>query len=191
MRVLTAVSPRRHGRPRPARSSRRARNAHDGHSFTPLIDAKAASALLGVPYTWLLAQARAGRVPHHRLWLNDTRIGPAGLNHTAERGGVAQRRLSAVEAAGVTGIPALWGESDGELAGWRPLPKCRRAPRAHCHVVPSFFEQSDTLLGARAHAPYSSEAATRPNLPQCSAYVAKRARPLRARAFERRLPAVR
>jgi len=98
MRVLTTVSPRRPGRPRPARSSRRARNAHHGHSFTPLIDAKAASALLGVPYTWLLAQARAGRVPHHclghyvrfdpddlRLWLNDTRIGPAGLNHTAER----------------------------------------------------------------------------------------------------------
>jgi hypothetical protein len=97
MRVLTAVSPRRHGSPRPASSSRRARNAHDGHSFTPLIDPKADSALLGVPYTWLMAQARAG-FPHHRLghyvrfdpddlrlWLNDTRSGPAGLNHTAKR----------------------------------------------------------------------------------------------------------
>ncbi|MHB1837722.1 MAG: helix-turn-helix domain-containing protein [Solirubrobacteraceae bacterium] len=31
------------------------------------MDAKAASRLLGVPHTWLLAQARAGNVPHHRL----------------------------------------------------------------------------------------------------------------------------
>ncbi len=36
-------------------------------AFTPLIDAKAASGLLGVPHTWLLAQAREGRIPHHRL----------------------------------------------------------------------------------------------------------------------------
>ncbi|MGH2904485.1 MAG: helix-turn-helix domain-containing protein [Solirubrobacteraceae bacterium] len=60
-----------------------------GGAFTPLIDAKAASALLGVPYTWLLAQARERRVPHHRLghyvrfnpddlagWLAETRDGP-------------------------------------------------------------------------------------------------------------------
>jgi excisionase family DNA binding protein len=58
--------------------------------FTPLIDAKAAGELLGVPHTWLLAQARAGRIPHHRLghyvrfnahdlgrWLADTRSGPS------------------------------------------------------------------------------------------------------------------
>ena len=58
-------------------------------AFTPLIDAKAASTLLGVPYTWLLAQARAGTIPHHRLghyvrfnaddlnaWLRETRIEP-------------------------------------------------------------------------------------------------------------------
>jgi excisionase family DNA binding protein len=38
----------------------------DAHSFT-LIDAKAASEHLGVPPTWLLAQAREGRIPHHRL----------------------------------------------------------------------------------------------------------------------------
>jgi excisionase family DNA binding protein len=57
--------------------------------FTPLIDAKAASKLLGVPYTWLLAQARAGQIPHHRLghyvrfnpddlanWLTENRITP-------------------------------------------------------------------------------------------------------------------
>jgi excisionase family DNA binding protein len=60
-----------------------------GRRFTPLINAKAASTLLGVPYTWLLAQARAGAIPHHRLghyvrfdpddlhaWLGDTRIEP-------------------------------------------------------------------------------------------------------------------
>jgi excisionase family DNA binding protein len=59
--------------------------------FTPLIDAKAAGRLLGVPHTWLLAQARAGRVPHHKLghyvrfnpddlkeWLTQTRSMPDG-----------------------------------------------------------------------------------------------------------------
>jgi excisionase family DNA binding protein len=59
-------------------------------AFTTLIDAKGASLMLGVPYTWLLAQARAGRIPHHRLghyvrfdpedlkaWLRETRISPA------------------------------------------------------------------------------------------------------------------
>lgn len=57
--------------------------------FSPLIDARAAGRLLGVPHTWLLAQARAGRIPHHRLghyvrfnaedlarWLAETRIDP-------------------------------------------------------------------------------------------------------------------
>jgi excisionase family DNA binding protein len=60
-------------------------------SFTPLIDAKAASKLLGVPHTWLLAQARAQQIPHHRLghyvrfspedlreWLTQTRSMPKG-----------------------------------------------------------------------------------------------------------------
>ena len=64
-------------------------------TFTPFIDAKAASKLLGVPYTWLLAQARAGQIPHHRLghyvrfnpddvenWLKDTKIEP----HAGYRG---------------------------------------------------------------------------------------------------------
>lgn len=32
-----------------------------------LVDAEAAAALLSVPKSWLLAEARAGRVPHHRL----------------------------------------------------------------------------------------------------------------------------
>ena len=31
------------------------------------MDAKTAAKMLGVPYTWLLAQARADAVPHHRL----------------------------------------------------------------------------------------------------------------------------
>jgi excisionase family DNA binding protein len=61
------------------------------HTFTPLIDAKAASRLLGVPHTWLLAQARENRIPHHRLghyvrfnpedlkeWLTQTRSGVGG-----------------------------------------------------------------------------------------------------------------
>ena len=40
---------------------------HLRRAFTPLIDAKQASQLLGVPYTWLLAQARANKIPHHKL----------------------------------------------------------------------------------------------------------------------------
>ncbi len=32
-----------------------------------LIDAKAAAELLGVPPSWVLAQARANRIPHVRL----------------------------------------------------------------------------------------------------------------------------
>jgi excisionase family DNA binding protein len=62
------------------------------HTDSPpfaLIDAKAASTMLGVPPTWLLAQAREGRIPHHRLghyvrfnpddlreWLQETRSMP-------------------------------------------------------------------------------------------------------------------
>ena len=49
-----------------ARVLRRARGTKEG-TFAPLLDAKAAARLLGVPPTWLLAQARAGRIPHHRL----------------------------------------------------------------------------------------------------------------------------
>jgi excisionase family DNA binding protein len=68
-----------------------------GGGFTPLIDAKAAGEMLGVPHTWLLAQARAGRIPHHRLghyvrfnthdldlWLKDTRRGPAPRTETVK-----------------------------------------------------------------------------------------------------------
>jgi excisionase family DNA binding protein len=69
----------------------RNRGIHEaGAPFAPLIDAKAAGRLLGVPHTWLLAQARAGRIPHHRLghyvrfnaedlkqWLAENRIAPA------------------------------------------------------------------------------------------------------------------
>jgi hypothetical protein len=33
----------------------------------PLVDAADAATLLGVPATWLLAQARSGRIPHQKL----------------------------------------------------------------------------------------------------------------------------
>jgi len=68
---------------------RHRRSVADTAGFTPLIDAKAAGRLLGVPHTWLLAQARAGTIPHHRLghyvrfsvddlqqWLRETRSAP-------------------------------------------------------------------------------------------------------------------
>ncbi|MHB1809421.1 MAG: helix-turn-helix domain-containing protein [Solirubrobacteraceae bacterium] len=57
--------------------------------YTQLIDARAAGKILGVPHTWLLTQAREGRIPHHRLdhyvrfdprdltqWLAENRIEP-------------------------------------------------------------------------------------------------------------------
>jgi excisionase family DNA binding protein len=72
-----------------AQITRRAVHA-DSPPFA-LIDAKAASLMLGVPHTWLLAQAREGRIPHHRLghyvrfnpddlreWLQETRSMPRG-----------------------------------------------------------------------------------------------------------------
>ncbi len=80
------ISLQRHPRPHTHQkfSGRIGKNIR--RAFTPLIDAKAASLLLGVPYTWLLAQARAGKIPHHRLghyvrfdpndlheWLRETR----------------------------------------------------------------------------------------------------------------------
>jgi len=34
---------------------------------SPLMDAQQAAKMLGVPATWLLAQARVNAVPHHRL----------------------------------------------------------------------------------------------------------------------------
>ncbi len=92
MQSLTTISTRHHHARRRMASLRPWRRArfveeHAG-AFTPLIDATAAGRLLGVPHTWLLAQARAGRIPHHRLGhyvrfsaedlkqrLQDTRVG--------------------------------------------------------------------------------------------------------------------
>jgi len=101
MRTLNTlpVNPAPNARPQsppPAGRWARARNAaaqitrRAVHTDSPpfaLIDAKAASGMLGVPPTWLLAQARAGRIPHHRLghyvrfnpddlqeWLQENRI---------------------------------------------------------------------------------------------------------------------
>ena len=58
-------------------------------SITPLIDARTARGCSGCRHTWLLARARAGKVPHHRLghyvrfsaedlkqWLIENRVEP-------------------------------------------------------------------------------------------------------------------
>lgn len=81
-----------------ARVLGRARRVLEQRTFSPLIDAKAAGRMLGVPHTWLLAQARAGRIPHHRLghyvrfdvddlqvWLHQTRSGPPLENSSRRR----------------------------------------------------------------------------------------------------------
>jgi excisionase family DNA binding protein len=101
MRTLTTTPQRPAGRLRSgaARLLHRSRSITETASFTPLLDAKAASRLLGVPHTWLLAQARAGRIPHHRLghyvrfnasdlheWLNENRIAPNPIHRSAGRG---------------------------------------------------------------------------------------------------------
>jgi excisionase family DNA binding protein len=90
MNALATVPPRDACRARPefAQRVRCARGVHDQLGSFRLIDAKAAGERLGVPHTWLLAQARAGRIPHHRLghyvrfnpdglerWLHETRVG--------------------------------------------------------------------------------------------------------------------
>jgi excisionase family DNA binding protein len=76
--------------PGPTRGARdRLRGARGVSATSPLVDANAAAKLLGVPPSWLLAQARDRKVPHHKLghyvrfdldeliaWLNDTRIQP-------------------------------------------------------------------------------------------------------------------
>ena len=97
MRTLTTIPQRPTGRLRSgaARLLRR-RGVGGTTAFTPLLDAKAASELLGVPPSWLLAQARAGRVPHHRLghyvrfsaddlqgWLTENRIAPDAFHRSA------------------------------------------------------------------------------------------------------------
>ena len=77
----------------------RRRGVTETQAFAPLLDAKAAARLLGVPHTWLLAQARAGRIPHHRLghyvrfsgedlqdWLSENRIEPDPLAGRRRRG---------------------------------------------------------------------------------------------------------
>jgi len=87
-RPLTSIPARPIGRLRAGASRVLGRNATGPGSFA-LIDARAAGRMLGVPHTWLLAQARAGRIPHHRLghyvrfdpedlrlWLAETRSGP-------------------------------------------------------------------------------------------------------------------
>lgn len=85
------ITLQRHPRPHTHNKLKGRISRHIRRAFTPLIDAKAASQLLGVPYTWLLAQARANNIPHHRLghyvrfdpndlqtWLREERIEPYG-----------------------------------------------------------------------------------------------------------------
>jgi excisionase family DNA binding protein len=82
--------------------SARATVAHT--SVAPLLDAKGAAALLNVPATWVLAEARADRIPHVRLgryvrfdaaelqvWWQGRRRGPwRSRGHAAETARVAR-----------------------------------------------------------------------------------------------------
>jgi excisionase family DNA binding protein len=83
-RALSDANPAR----RPSADATASARIRDSRPFA-LIDAKAASELLGVPHTWLLAQACERRIPHHRLghyvrfdpkdlreWLDETRLPP-------------------------------------------------------------------------------------------------------------------
>ena len=72
----------------------------------PLLDAKGAAALLNVPATWVLAEARADRIPHVRLgryvrfdaaelqiWWQSRRRGPWRQRDGARAGSAAAARL--------------------------------------------------------------------------------------------------
>jgi excisionase family DNA binding protein len=85
------INPQRHPRPHTHPKFAGRIGKHIRRAFTPLIDAKAASLLLGVPYTWLLAQARAGNIPHHRLG-HYVRFNPDDLAHWLheERSGASE-----------------------------------------------------------------------------------------------------
>ncbi len=82
--------PDRRGEPAPSRGARdRLKGARGVSATSPLVDANEAAKLLGVPPSWLLAQARERRLPHHKLghyvrfdldeliaWLDETRVQP-------------------------------------------------------------------------------------------------------------------
>jgi excisionase family DNA binding protein len=54
--------------PAPSTGAReRLKQARAVSAGSPLVDAEDAAKLLGVPATWLLNQARAGRIPHQKL----------------------------------------------------------------------------------------------------------------------------
>jgi hypothetical protein len=48
-------------------ASERLKQARAVSAGNPLVDADDAAKLLGVPSTWLLTQARSGRIPHQKL----------------------------------------------------------------------------------------------------------------------------
>ena len=76
--------------PRPTAGARqRLQQARAVSRDSPLVDAGEAAKLLGVPATWLQAQARQQRIPHHKLghyvrfdldelitWLEQTKVTP-------------------------------------------------------------------------------------------------------------------
>ena len=66
-----------------------------GRPTPPLLDANEAGGLLNVPASWILAEARAGRIPHVRLgkyvrfktdelnaWLDGRAVGPRRRERT-------------------------------------------------------------------------------------------------------------
>ena len=96
---LTTMPPRR-SKYAPTRGARerlikerdRLRAANSGRKLSPdqsLLDATAAAKLLAVPPSWLLAQARSEKIPHHKIgryvrfdadeliaWLDENKIPP-------------------------------------------------------------------------------------------------------------------
>jgi len=95
---LTTAPPRRQYAPTPGARERllkerdRRRAANVGRKLSAdqsLVDAKTAAKLLGVPASWMLAQARAEKIPHHKIgryvrfdfdeliaWVDQNRIPP-------------------------------------------------------------------------------------------------------------------
>ncbi|HEY7891777.1 MAG TPA: helix-turn-helix domain-containing protein [Solirubrobacteraceae bacterium] len=96
LRTLTTPA---HGAPMrytQLRHAARLRNAHDPRALLSLVDAHSAGRLLSVSPAWLLALARAGKIPHYQLgayvrfdayelgsWLDGCRRLPAREDHRA------------------------------------------------------------------------------------------------------------
>jgi excisionase family DNA binding protein len=90
---------------RPAHSSSSTFEGHSPNVPGPLLDAEGAARLLNVPASWVLAEARADRIPHVRLgrYVRFDGVELAAWWQSRARGPWRKRGLAAGEARRVAG----------------------------------------------------------------------------------------